>query len=475
MIIIPFDKKLDWKNPPVITFALILINVMVYFVFQSGDNQKYWETIDYYYDSGLAKIELPLFKEALIEQGEQKFVREWEDELEEPYSPWFFSMQSNKKFMDQLQADQIIKHTHPDYQEWKEKRAEVNQQMVSNVSHEYAYKTAEPTIITTITHMFLHAGLGHLLGNMLFLMAVGFIVELSMQRWMYLLAYLISGIGSVAFYTAFTAPSLIPSLGASGAIAGLMGMYAVLFNVRKIRFFYFIVVYFDYIKLPAIYLLALWLGFEVYQQLAYSAESNVNYLAHIGGLISGGLIAFAMQQLMASKINQTYLDENDEQALLEQSLGKANGYMRDLEYERALPILSKLLEKQPDNREVLYQYHKASKFDKGADAYHLASMKILNLSERDIATDAWVLDTLDDYLSTPKSKITISLLNALFRRFVSKPEATKAIEKILAIMQRQPDKFPLLPENLMAFSNSLSRMGDKKKAAEYRGLSGLEI
>ncbi len=336
MIIIPFDKKLDWKNPPVITFA-----------FQSGDNQKYGETIDYYYDSSLAKIELPWFKEALIEQGEQKFVRQWEGEFEERYSPWFFSMQSNKEFMDQLQADQIIKKTNIDYQEWKEKRAEINQRLVNNVSHEYAYKTAEPTIVTSITHMFLHAGLGHLLGNMLFLMAVGFIVELTMQRWMYLLAYLTSGIGSVAFYTVFVTPSLIPSLGASGAIAGLMGMYAVLFNVRKIRFFYFIFVYFDYIKLPAIYLLALWLGFEIYQQLAYSAESNVNYLAHIGGLISGGLIAFAMQQLMASKINQDYLDENDEQALLDQSLEKANGYMRDLEYEKALPILDKMIGKPP--------------------------------------------------------------------------------------------------------------------------------
>ena len=118
MLIIPFDKKLDWKNPPVITFCLIIINVLVYFSFQLDDDEKMQQASHYFYRSGLAEIELPRFKNALIKQGDTAFVEQWQDAIHQEQSPWFFYMETNKAFMDGLQNDQIIKASDPLYSKW---------------------------------------------------------------------------------------------------------------------------------------------------------------------------------------------------------------------------------------------------------------------------------------------------------------------------------------------------------------------
>lgn len=102
----------------------------------------------------------------------------------------------------------------------------------------------------------------------------------------------IGGLASVGFYWLVATPSLVPGIGASGAIAGLMGMYTVLYWTRPMRFFYFILVYFDYVRLPAIVLLPLWIGSQLVQ-MALDGDSQINYLAHLGGLLGGALIGWA--------------------------------------------------------------------------------------------------------------------------------------------------------------------------------------
>lgn len=466
MLIIPFDKKLDWQNPPLITLILIAVNVLVYFSFQLHDDEKMLEASHYYYRSGLAEIELPHYKEALITQGEIEFVNDWQDNIKQEQSPWFFHMETNKTFMHALQDEQIITPSDPNYAKWKSKRIHVNEIFNTSVTWTYSLKAGEPKLITFISHMFLHADFSHLFGNMLFLLAVGFIVELSMNRSLYLFSYLFTGVCSALFYIPSASDSLIPSLGASGAIAGLMGMYAVLFNTRKVRFFYFIYVYFDYVKLPAIYLLVLWLGFEVYQQAAYSRYSNVNYLAHIGGLISGAFIAFIIIKFQSNHVNHDYLNERDADEEFTKLLNQANAFVHNLQFENAMPIFAQLVEKQPHNREVLFGYYKTSKLEANSEAHHRAATAILSLTENDAATNQLIIDTFNDYFSTAKVKLSISLINNLIKRFININSFSEA-DKLILLMQKHADKFSHLPQYLWSLTNKLVRSGQREKATKY--------
>ena len=149
-----------------------------------------------------------------------------------------------------------------------------------------------PVWMTLFTAMFLHGGLAHLLGNMLYLWIVGDNVEEVLGGARYLVVYLACGLmGSLAQIAA--APnSTIPTLGASGAIAGIMGAYVVWFPHNQIR-----VLVFRFITLlPAVIVIGGWIVLQVWlgvQGIGKIGESGgVAYLAHVGGALTGILVAF---------------------------------------------------------------------------------------------------------------------------------------------------------------------------------------
>jgi hypothetical protein len=118
---------------------------------------------------------------------------------------------------------------------------------------------------------------------------LGLLVERALGPWLFLGLYLLSGIAA-SWLWAMTAVVDSSLLGASGAIAGLMGALCVLWGMRRIRFFYWFFVLFDYVRAPAIWLLAPWLGWEVFQW-ATNDGSNVAYSAHAGGIMAGAALA----------------------------------------------------------------------------------------------------------------------------------------------------------------------------------------
>jgi membrane associated rhomboid family serine protease len=158
---------------------------------------------------------------------------------------------------------------------------------------------ANPRAIAFLTSMFMHAGWLHLLGNMLFFYIAGPFLEDAYGRPLFAALYLTSGVVSSLVHVAAFRASEAPLVGASGAIAGLMGAFLVRFLRAKVRFFYF---YFFFIirsgtvDIPAWIVLPLWF----LQQLFFaglSAESGVAYRAHVGGFIFGFLAALAIKQL----------------------------------------------------------------------------------------------------------------------------------------------------------------------------------
>ncbi len=147
----------------------------------------------------------------------------------------------------------------------------------------------QPVQLTILSAMFMHGSWMHLLGNMLYLWIFGDNVEDAMGHFKFLIFYLLCGVVATFAHIWSGPNSLIPSLGASGAIAGVLGAYVALFPTRSVKV---LVGYIGIIHLPALIVIGLWIGLQLLSgvgSIAVTDESSggVAYWAHVGGAIAG--------------------------------------------------------------------------------------------------------------------------------------------------------------------------------------------
>ncbi len=160
-----------------------------------------------------------------------------------------------------------------------------------------------PVWLTLITSIFLHGGLAHLAGNMLYLWIFGDNVEEVLGHVRYLLVYLACGLAASLAHIALAPNSLIPSLGASGAIAGVMGMYVLWFPRNQVRVLVFRMITW----MPALLVIGLWIVMQLVLgmgQLSTAGErGGVAYAAHIGGA-AAGLVFGVVYQFRARALEE---------------------------------------------------------------------------------------------------------------------------------------------------------------------------
>ena len=148
---------------------------------------------------------------------------------------------------------------------------------------------------TILSAMFMHGGWLHLGGNMLYLWIFGDNVEDTFGPFKFLVFYLVCGIAATFAQFAFTPNSSIPNVGASGAIAGVLGAYLLLFPHARVRVF----VYNQIVAMPALVVLGLWIVLQVFSgvgSIAATAQTEetggVAYMAHVGGFAAGFVLTF---------------------------------------------------------------------------------------------------------------------------------------------------------------------------------------
>jgi membrane associated rhomboid family serine protease len=229
------DDNSDRQTLPFINYAIIALNVLVFVVFQGlGDNDKFT------YRFSTVPREIVTGKDVVTEDRE----------VVDPASGQTFKAPS-------LQPTPISVY------------------------------------ITLLTSMFMHAGIAHILGNMWFLYIFGDNVEDGMGHWRYAAFYLLTGIIaslSHVFMNMSGEASLVPSLGASGAISGVMGAYLVLYPKREVR----VIVLRVMAIVPGYVAVGLWFVFQLVSGLGLlggAQEGGVAYAAHVGGFLAGAALA----------------------------------------------------------------------------------------------------------------------------------------------------------------------------------------
>ena len=147
--------------------------------------------------------------------------------------------------------------------------------------------------VTIFTAMFMHGGWLHIIGNMVFLWAFGPEIEDAMGRLRYLVFYLLGGIVAMLAQVAASPHSTVPNLGASGAIAAVMGAFLVTYPRDRIRSLLMILVFIRVTRIPAGLLIGFWFLTQLFNAgaVAQVQTGGVAYLAHIGGFIFGAATA----------------------------------------------------------------------------------------------------------------------------------------------------------------------------------------
>jgi membrane associated rhomboid family serine protease len=147
--------------------------------------------------------------------------------------------------------------------------------------------------VTIFTAMFMHGGWSHIIGNMVFLWAFGPEIEDAMGRWRYLVFYLVGGVIAMLAQIAASPHSTVPNLGASGAIAAVMGAFLVTYPRDRIRSILVILVFVRITRIPAALLIGFWFLTQLFNAgaVANVQTGGVAYLAHIGGFIFGAVTA----------------------------------------------------------------------------------------------------------------------------------------------------------------------------------------
>ena len=161
--------------------------------------------------------------------------------------------------------------------------------------NEYAMVPARFELSTLITSMFLHGGWMHLIGNMWFLWIYGDNVEDVLGHGKYLMFYLLCGIAAGLVHLFFNFSSRIPTVGASGAIAGVMGGYLLKFPHARIVTLIPIVIFFTTVEIPAFIILLYWFVIQLFSGVGEFASTHgdqggVAWFAHVGGFVAGLLL-----------------------------------------------------------------------------------------------------------------------------------------------------------------------------------------
>ncbi len=462
MLILPSEKKIDWNHPPYILFILVFLNIVIYFFYQSGDQERLEEAFGMYERYGFVEFEAPLYKSYLKEQGDH-----FENEINDPgndndvesviqeilFDHNFYIYLSNNK-------DTLIPAEKLDI--WEDSRLLIDKKMQSASYLAFGLVPDSLNPVTLFSHQFLHGSFLHLLGNLIFLVICGFAVEAALGHMRFLLFYLIGGLlGGLMFsgVQLYVGRGDMPLVGASGAISAVMAMYLTIFQLRKIEFFYWVFIFIGYFRAPALMILPFFIGKEIFSYFM-DGGSNVAFMAHAGGFLGGaGLVGLTLLK-KPDAINQEYVETDQAIDPFSEKMDKFYRQMASYQFGPALKNLDKIIDEFGELNQLLFLRFSLLGIDGGKE-WQLAAIKVLTDKSK-IITDirmqesAW-LKSDDDI----RSQLSEDQLVQLFFRLIE-IESVEICDAIANSLLEKNSDNPMLQKIL----GKLSDLHRKKKNFE---------
>lgn len=471
MFIVPVTGKISRRNLPFVTIGLILINCLVYFILQANDTHHQMKAVGFYFTSGLAEIELTRYIEYRNPSPDEASDTQDLDQMnEEELSHLFIAMRQDDAFNIKLRNEEIITAEDPEYSDWKQLKDEYEYLESKVTSVKYGFIPTEARPVTFLTHMFLHGGFEHLLGNMVFLWLVGCMIEMGSGRSFCGVSYILTGLGAVVLFWLMHPTSSIQLVGASGAIAGLMGAFCVLYGRKKVKFFYSLGVYFSYLKAPAIVLLPVWIAKEVLF-LYLDDGGNVAYEAHIGGLISGSVLGL-IGLIFFRNVGDDVLDADEPVDEIAPLIENALAHVSQLNLDAGSRLLEQALAKDPGHIGAMTHLFNIHKNNPQDPRFHDIARQLLNRLTRDGTHHKTAGKVFEDYTKlTNRPCLTADL----YLRMISVLSAMGYPEKaegILAMILKQKPDLPGIPTALMKLAGGYRQKGITEKYQRCLNLLG---
>lgn len=269
-----------------------------------------------------------------------------------------------EQFRSEIKAGRVMEKNSLEYRRWKALYDAYQYASDHAFLQKFGFVPAKFNFIGLLTSMYLHGGWMHLIGNMLFLWVLGGAVE---DKWgipVFIVFYHLSGIAATLIQYLSNPNSTVPGIGASGAIAGVMGAFLIRHYKTKIKIAYLFFLYVGKFQIPAWIVLPLWLGDQYFNAITYKEMTGVAVWAHIGGFLFGVLFAVF---LVLTGIEKKYLtpdkpldgdkvwkkEENPERETLDKNVQIGRELVAKGKYSDALISFHAALQSKPNDLEVL--------------------------------------------------------------------------------------------------------------------------
>lgn len=471
MLIIPADRGIDWRRAPVATLAIVVLCTLVFFTWQWGDERRLRAAAEFYTQQKLLPLEYPIYISYLSQSGRKEQASQVEelwaaDEkalvMVHLLTDHGFTRDLEKTDRD-FWGDDVFFH-------WQSSRQQLNDMLSDISAFHLGLIPAERRPLTFITYQFMHGDTFHLIGNMVVLAVVAVGVEAAIGSFYFLLCYLVCGLVGGLLYTLINLGSYVPLVGASGSISGVLGMYAAIYGMRKIRFFYSAIFYFGYFTAPALVILPVWILWEVVNAI-WGDTSGIAYWAHAGGLICGGLGMLALRDKLL-QVEETYLDaapDDDEQ--YRKALDDFLKQLAAFNFEAARRKLTELEERYPDKPALLEHRYYLEKLRPQSEAFHLTALNVMGKTGNDPALLHMLHDVYRDYsLLQGVSRIDDELLLKLMLNF-SQIEAWDTLREMMKEVSSRHVQHPMLVKILRVLAKGLQGLGERDLSERYQSIA----
>lgn len=441
-MLFPILSESRFRRFPVVTVSLIGLNILIFlFSYPAMVKQDY---IMREKESALREIEFKSFSaedpSAIIEYANE-------------YAKDPMALREKIENREIGMPDEL-------WEEWKKAYDELREVINKSIVMKYGFVSTDFDLSTLISHMFLHGSILHLLGNLWFLWLVGLNVEDDWGRPFFLGFYLFSGIFASLLFAGMT-HSEAPLIGASGAIAGVMGAFAVQYYKSKIYFllFWFIPGIF---ALYAWFFLTLWFLIQLFQAIYLSEYYPIAFWAHVGGFCFGVAVVVVLR---LSGLERKYLKPlvDNTLNLMDLDFSKAVEARSAGHIEEAERQLKEMLLREPSNldaaEELIDIYIKGNK-KKEAELVAKETFRMLRMEKKEPST------ILNFYEGVLEEKALISNLSPYDFYFISqmytKRKQQREAAKVLALAYKENRGTNDAPYILLRLIRALALSGNQK-------------